>query len=189
MRDLAKVTAGMNKRHTLAAAAALRGTGFPLLLAWAPGDRFFPIRYAERLAAEVGGAKLVEIPDSATFVPLDQPERLAAQIADLRLRRNGSTNNRSQNPQSGTFSSDGGVNLHQTPYPGRKAMSKQIFDQDRPRSTMARLLDEAFAGCDEWTIAPPVQRRSTLDFRPRIASSSRILGRADAVRSQEFRAL
>ena len=45
-------------------------------------------------------------------------------------------------------------------------MSKQIFDQDRPRSTMARLLDEAFAGCDEWTIAPPVQRRSTLDFRP-----------------------
>ena len=68
-------------------------------------------------------------------------------------------------------------------------MSKQIFDQDRPRSTMARLLDEAFAGCDEWTIAPPVQRRSTLDFSPRAVSSSRILGRADAVRSQEFRAL
>ena len=50
---------GMDKRHTLAAAAALRGTRFPLLLAWAPGDRYFPIRYAERLAAEVGGAKLV----------------------------------------------------------------------------------------------------------------------------------
>jgi hypothetical protein len=68
-------------------------------------------------------------------------------------------------------------------------MSQQIFDQDRPRSTMARLLDEAFAGCDEWTIAPPVQRRSTLDLTPRIASSSRILGRAAAVRSQELRAL
>ena len=68
-------------------------------------------------------------------------------------------------------------------------MSQQIFDQDRPRSTMARLLDEAFAGCDEWTIAPPVQRRSTLDLSPRIASSSRILGRADAVRSQELRTL
>jgi pimeloyl-ACP methyl ester carboxylesterase len=83
MRDLAKVTAGMNKRHTIAAAAALRGTRFPLLLAWAPGDRFFPIRYAQRLAAEVGGAKLVEIPDSATFIPLDQPGLLAAQIADF----------------------------------------------------------------------------------------------------------
>ena len=31
-------------------------------------------------------------------------------------------------------------------------MSKQIFDQDRPRSTMAQRLDEAFAGCDEWTV-------------------------------------
>ena len=68
-------------------------------------------------------------------------------------------------------------------------MSQHIFDQDRPRSTMARLLDEAFAGCDEWTIAPPVQRRSTLDFRPSVVNSSQILGRADAVRSQELRAL
>jgi len=85
MRDLAKVTAGMDKRHTLAAAESLRGSEFPLLLAWAPGDRFFPIRHAERLAAEIGGAKLVRIPDSATFVPLDQPVRLAAEIADFAL--------------------------------------------------------------------------------------------------------
>jgi pimeloyl-ACP methyl ester carboxylesterase len=83
MRDLTKVTVGLNKRYTLAAAAALRGTRFPLLLAWAPGDRFFPIRNAQRLAAEIGGAKLVEIPDSATFIPLDQPDRLAAEIADF----------------------------------------------------------------------------------------------------------
>jgi pimeloyl-ACP methyl ester carboxylesterase len=81
--DLGKVTSGMNKRHTLAAAASLRGSEFPLLLAWAPGDRYFPISYAERLAEEVGGAKLVRIPDSATFVPLDQPDRLAAAIADF----------------------------------------------------------------------------------------------------------
>ena len=68
-------------------------------------------------------------------------------------------------------------------------MSKQIFDQDRPRSTMAQRLDEAFAGCDEWTLAPPSQRRSSLDLSPHTASSSRILGRAAAVRAQEFRAL
>jgi pimeloyl-ACP methyl ester carboxylesterase len=81
--DLGKVTRGMNKRHTLAAAEALSGSEFPLLLLWAPGDRFFPISYAERLAREVGGAKLVEIPDSATFVPLDQPDRVAREIADF----------------------------------------------------------------------------------------------------------
>jgi pimeloyl-ACP methyl ester carboxylesterase len=83
MRDLGKVTRGMNKRHTLAAAEALSGSEFPLLLTWAPGDSFFPISYAERLAAEVGGAQLVRIPDSATFVPLDQPGRLASAIAEF----------------------------------------------------------------------------------------------------------
>lgn len=68
-------------------------------------------------------------------------------------------------------------------------MSQQIFDQDRPRSTMAQRLDEAFAGCDVWTVAPPTQRRSTLDLSPRVSSSSRILGSAATVRTQESRAL
>lgn len=80
-RDLKKFTAGMNKRHTLAAAERLRGSEPPILLAWAPGDRFFPIRYAERLAGEAGNAQIVEIPDSKTFVPIDQPQRLADAIA------------------------------------------------------------------------------------------------------------
>ena len=53
-RDLKKVTVGMNKRYTLEAAEKLRGSELPILLAWAPGDRLFPLRTAERLAAEVG---------------------------------------------------------------------------------------------------------------------------------------
>jgi hypothetical protein len=68
-------------------------------------------------------------------------------------------------------------------------MPREIFDQDRPRSTMAQRLDEAFAGCEDWTIAPPSQRRSTLDFSPRFSSSVRISGSAAAVRTQEPRAL
>lgn len=79
-RDAKKVTAGMNKRYTLEAAEKLRGTELPILLAWAPGDRFFPIEYAQRLAAETGG-RIVEIPGAKTFVPLDQPGRLADEIA------------------------------------------------------------------------------------------------------------
>lgn len=82
-RDLRKVTAGMNKRHTLEAAAKLRGSQLPILLAWAPGDRFFPISYAERLAAEAGNARIVRIPDAKTFVPLDQPALLAKEIAQF----------------------------------------------------------------------------------------------------------
>jgi pimeloyl-ACP methyl ester carboxylesterase len=83
-RDAKKVTAGMNKRYTLEAAEKLRGSDLPILLTWAPGDRFFPIKYAERLASEAGNAKIVEIPDSKTFVPLDQPAQLADLIADFR---------------------------------------------------------------------------------------------------------
>lgn len=68
-------------------------------------------------------------------------------------------------------------------------MPREIFDQERPRSTMARRLDEAFAGCDVWTLAPPSQRRSELVFNPRASTSSRISGSAAAVRTQEPRAL
>lgn len=81
MRDLKKVTAGMNKRHTLAAAQKLRGTELPIRLLWAPGDRFFPISYAERLTGEVNNAEIVRIADARTFVPLDQPGRVADEIA------------------------------------------------------------------------------------------------------------
>lgn len=68
-------------------------------------------------------------------------------------------------------------------------MAKQIFDQDRPRSTMAQRLDEAFAGCEEWTLAPPTQRRSSIGLSPRVSSSSRMIGSAPAVRIQEPGAL
>lgn len=68
-------------------------------------------------------------------------------------------------------------------------MAKEIFDQDRPRSAMARRLDEAFAGCEQWTLAPPAQRRSETLLSPRFSSSARIGGNAAAVRTQEPRAL
>jgi pimeloyl-ACP methyl ester carboxylesterase len=83
-RDAKKVTAGMNKRYTLEAAEKLRNTELPILLAWAPGDRFFPLKYAQRLAADTPNARLVEVSDAKTFVPLDQPSQLAELIADFR---------------------------------------------------------------------------------------------------------
>jgi pimeloyl-ACP methyl ester carboxylesterase len=80
-RDTKKVTVGMNKRYTLEAAEKLRNAELPVLLTWAPGDRFFPLKHAQRLEAEVPNARLVEIPNSGTFVPLDQPQLLADEIA------------------------------------------------------------------------------------------------------------
>jgi len=52
-------------------------------------------------------------------------------------------------------------------------MPKEIFDQERPRSTMARRLDEAFAGCEEWTLAPPSPRRGgELEIAPWMSSTA-----------------
>jgi pimeloyl-ACP methyl ester carboxylesterase len=82
-RDLKKVTVGMNKRYTLEAAEKLSKSDLPVLLTWAPGDKIFPLKYAERLAGEVPNARIVEIPDAATFVPFDQPQRVADEIASF----------------------------------------------------------------------------------------------------------
>jgi pimeloyl-ACP methyl ester carboxylesterase len=80
-RDAMKVLRGISTQQTLAAAARLRSFGRPVLIAWAPEDRFFKLRYAERLAAEIPGARLERIDDALTFVPVDQPERTAELIA------------------------------------------------------------------------------------------------------------
>lgn len=64
-------------------------------------------------------------------------------------------------------------------------MSEQIFDQDRPRSTMAQRLDEAFAGCDEWTVVAAPRRRSTLDYAPSATNSPQIFDGVAALQTEE----
>ena len=76
----------VNKRDTLAAARALHDRPLPTLLAWAPDDRVFPIRYAERLQAMIPGARLERIADSRAFIPFDQPGRLAELIGEFVAR-------------------------------------------------------------------------------------------------------
>jgi hypothetical protein len=69
-------------------------------------------------------------------------------------------------------------------------MSKQIFDQDRPRSTMAQRLDEAFAGCDEWTVVAAPRRRSSLDFTPTATTSgAQLFDGATLLQTEEAEAL
>jgi hypothetical protein len=68
-------------------------------------------------------------------------------------------------------------------------MPEQIFDQDRPRSTMAQSLDEAFAGCDEWTVITAPRRRNTLDLAPSVSGAAQIFDGAEFLRGKEPRAL
>jgi pimeloyl-ACP methyl ester carboxylesterase len=79
-RDAYKFTAGIDKAQLVRAAGLLR---VPVLVMWADGDRFFKRRFAERLAAEVPGARLERIDDSYAFTPIDQPQRTAELITDF----------------------------------------------------------------------------------------------------------
>lgn len=82
-RDTAKVLVGVNSRYTNEAAKKLPGFEKPVLLAWAPEDKFFPFSDASRLAELFPDARIEEVPDSYTFVSEDQPELLARLIGDF----------------------------------------------------------------------------------------------------------
>jgi pimeloyl-ACP methyl ester carboxylesterase len=80
-REVAAILKGISKRYTLEAAERFAEFKKPVLIAWAPEDRFFKLRYAERMADAFPDARLELIEDSYTFVSLDQPERTAELIA------------------------------------------------------------------------------------------------------------
>jgi pimeloyl-ACP methyl ester carboxylesterase len=80
-REIAAILTGISNRYTLEAAERFGEFTKPVLIAWAPEDRFFKLRFAERLAAAFPDARLELIEDSYTFVPIDQPERTAELIA------------------------------------------------------------------------------------------------------------
>jgi pimeloyl-ACP methyl ester carboxylesterase len=80
-RDLGKVFGSVDSRYTIEAAEKLERFQKPVLLAWATEDKLFPLKYARRFAEAVPDGTLEEIDDSYTFIPEDQPERLAEAIA------------------------------------------------------------------------------------------------------------
>ncbi len=80
-RDFARFMSGFDPSFTLDAIEKLRTYDRPVLIAWSRDDRFFPPAHAERLAADIPGARLEWIEDAYTFSMEDQPERLAELIA------------------------------------------------------------------------------------------------------------
>ena len=82
-RDTEKFVRKVSKKDTLAAAERLRDFDRPALLAWAREDKFFKVKLAERLLERLPNGRLELIDDSYTFVPIDQPERLAELIREF----------------------------------------------------------------------------------------------------------
>jgi pimeloyl-ACP methyl ester carboxylesterase len=82
-RDLTKVLRGVRKQDLIAAGERLRAFERPVRFAWGTDDRFFKRAHAERLAAMIPDAEIAAVEDARTFVPLDQPERVAELIASF----------------------------------------------------------------------------------------------------------
>jgi len=88
-RDLAKFATSTPPRKVLLEwSERLRDFDRPALVVWAADDVMMPREHGARLAELLPNARLVEIEDSATLIPEDQPEELATALADF-LVRNG----------------------------------------------------------------------------------------------------
>lgn len=82
-RDLTKYVRSAKKGEMIAAAEALRTFDRPVLVAWAADDRVMPPEHGHRLADLLRQGRLVEIPDSFTLIPEDQPGLLAEAIGEF----------------------------------------------------------------------------------------------------------
>jgi len=86
-RDFAKFATGTPRRTTLLACSErLRDFDRPALVVWATEDRFMPREHGPRLATLLPQGRLIEIADSSTLVPEDQPERLAEVLTEFLTR-------------------------------------------------------------------------------------------------------
>jgi len=74
------------ERHLmLDAATYLPRFDHPALVVWASKDRVMPPEHGRRLAELLPQGRLVEVEDSYTLIPLDQPARLAQVIREITL--------------------------------------------------------------------------------------------------------
>ena len=76
-RDLLKYIKTADKREMIEATERLRDFDRPALVAWAAEDRVMPPEHGRRLAELLPRGRLVEIADSYTLIPEDQPGALA----------------------------------------------------------------------------------------------------------------
>ncbi len=79
-RDLTKYVRTSKKGDMLVAAERLRSFDRPALVIWAKEDRVMPPAHGRRLAELLPHGQLIEIADSYTLIPEDQPGELARAI-------------------------------------------------------------------------------------------------------------
>ncbi len=82
-RDVAAYVRSSDYTGLEQAAKELAHFDRPTLVLWAAEDRVMPPEHGRRLAEIIPDASLVELDDCYTLLPLDRPDEVAANIADL----------------------------------------------------------------------------------------------------------
>jgi pimeloyl-ACP methyl ester carboxylesterase len=86
-RDTVRVLRAIAGHRRLLVETSERLSGFerPALVVWAARDRVMPLAHAHKLAELLPESEVVEVADTYTLIPLDQPARLAALIREFTL--------------------------------------------------------------------------------------------------------
>jgi pimeloyl-ACP methyl ester carboxylesterase len=78
--SLVRDAVSLNTNHTLELVPRLKHLAVPTLILWGEDDVFQPVRYGERLAWDIPGARLVRIERARHFVMWDAPHRVAEEL-------------------------------------------------------------------------------------------------------------
>jgi pimeloyl-ACP methyl ester carboxylesterase len=84
--DVSRFVNGVDPEELLDVSTRLGEFPGPVTLVWGQADRFFKPAFARRLRDVFADARLVELEGCRTFVPLDEPQRLAGEVVAIAAR-------------------------------------------------------------------------------------------------------
>ncbi len=85
-RDVTRFAHGIRRTELVDAASWLGRFGGPVRLVWGTRDKHFTVELGRRLAAAFPGARLDEVADATTFVPVDRPDAVVDALRDVLAR-------------------------------------------------------------------------------------------------------
>jgi len=78
--SLIRNVAALNTNHTTELTPHLPQIAVPTFILWGEDDRFQPVRYAERLANDIPGARLYRVERARHFVMFDRPDEVRRRL-------------------------------------------------------------------------------------------------------------
>lgn len=78
--SLIRDAAALDTNHTTELTPHLARIAAPTFILWGEDDPWEPVRYGERLANDIPGARLYRVPDARHFVMLDRPDEVAGRL-------------------------------------------------------------------------------------------------------------